>query len=123
ESHIDVPIWRYDSEALRDGLYVASNTTEVMCIQLPSLSRGVPLRTWKLRFEFSVNQVEIDPSNNLLVVLSRAPGSLTDPHHVALHLRRFPTIHLIPALQPLSFFRLLPSHGTPSTLFESWVLC
>ncbi|KAF9510328.1 hypothetical protein BS47DRAFT_88645 [Hydnum rufescens UP504] len=80
-----------------------------MCIQLPSLSRGVPLRTWTLKFEFCFDQAEIDPTNNLLVVLPRrvscvhmhcalfccynlsriyrAPGSLTDPHHSALYLR------------------------------------
>ncbi|KAF9510338.1 hypothetical protein BS47DRAFT_1487518 [Hydnum rufescens UP504] len=66
ESRIDMPIWHYGLDALRDGIYAFPNSTEVICIQLPSLSRGVPLRTWTLKFEFPVDQVEIHPSNNLL---------------------------------------------------------
>jgi hypothetical protein len=70
ESLIDIPIWPYSLDTLREGIYATSNTTEVLCIQLPSLSRGIPLRTWTLGFEFPVHEVEIDPSNNLLVILS-----------------------------------------------------
>ncbi|KAF9511775.1 hypothetical protein BS47DRAFT_1486687 [Hydnum rufescens UP504] len=53
ESHIDVPIGNDGLYALRDG------------------TRGLPLRMWTLGFEFPVDEVEIDPSNNLLVVLFR----------------------------------------------------
>jgi hypothetical protein len=70
ESRIDVPRWNHNS-TLREGIYAISNTTEVVCIQLPSLSRGTPLRMWTLEFEFPVHEIDIDPSNNLLVVLSR----------------------------------------------------
>ncbi|KAF9504923.1 hypothetical protein BS47DRAFT_1386114 [Hydnum rufescens UP504] len=88
ESYIDVPIWRYGLDALREGVYATSNTTEVLCIQLPSLSRGVPLRTWTLLFEFFVHEIEIDPSNNLLVILSMtSPLQGSDVREAALHLR------------------------------------
>jgi hypothetical protein len=70
ESHVDIPSWN-DNSALREDIYAISNDTEVVCIQLPSLNRGVPLRTWTLGFEFRVREIDIDPSNNLLVVLSR----------------------------------------------------
>jgi hypothetical protein len=101
ESHIDAPNWRY---VLREGIYVSANTTKVVCIQLPYLNRGVLLRTWTLGFEFPVPEIEIDPSNNLLVVVSRRVSyvhmesvfcykvsriyrDLADLHLIALHLR------------------------------------
>ncbi|KAF9510322.1 hypothetical protein BS47DRAFT_1487506 [Hydnum rufescens UP504] len=85
ESRIDLPAWRSLTKTLRGGVYATSNATEMTCIQLPSLSRGVPLRTWKLTFEPRVHQTEIDPSNNLLVVLALMRES--PPDSFALHLR------------------------------------
>ncbi|KAF9514409.1 hypothetical protein BS47DRAFT_881028 [Hydnum rufescens UP504] len=78
ESRIDLPISRALLEP-REGIYAISNYTEVICIQLPSLHRGVPLRMWTLGFEFPVDLVEIDPSNNLLVALFTIPRSAINP--------------------------------------------
>ncbi|KAF9510326.1 hypothetical protein BS47DRAFT_1348119 [Hydnum rufescens UP504] len=107
ESRIDVPIRGYRLKTLCQGIYAISNVTEVICIQLPSLSRGVPLRMWTLGLGFPVEEIEIDPSNNLLAVLPmrvsyvhmgslcrlnlsqicRTLRSWLDPSHITLHLR------------------------------------
>ena len=66
-----VSIWWRKSVGLREGIYMIVNDTEVVCIQLPSHARGVPLHTWKLgNFGFDVSDAEIGPCNDLLVVLS-----------------------------------------------------
>ena len=71
ESRMNVPIWMRHSDSLCEGIYMIASHVGVACIQLPSLTRGVPLRIWKLEnFEFYVTEAEISPCNNLLAVLS-----------------------------------------------------
>ena len=38
-------------------------------VQLPSRIRGIPMRQWTLRFEFSVRDFSMDPSQDLLVAI------------------------------------------------------
>jgi hypothetical protein len=38
-------------------------------VQLPSHIRGIPMRQWTLRFDFSVRDFTMDPSQNLLVMI------------------------------------------------------
>ncbi|KAF9510330.1 hypothetical protein BS47DRAFT_1348128 [Hydnum rufescens UP504] len=69
--HMDGPLQGSDSGGLCQGIFVTYEYARVHCIQLPHPMRGIPFRTWTLDdFEFPVHQIAIDPSNNLLVVLS-----------------------------------------------------
>jgi hypothetical protein len=38
-------------------------------VQLPSRIRGIPMRQWTLRFDFSVRDFSMDPSQDLLVTI------------------------------------------------------
>ncbi|KAF9511745.1 hypothetical protein BS47DRAFT_1139583 [Hydnum rufescens UP504] len=72
ESHIRVPFQYEDFGILCQGIIAMFNLKSVCCIQLPHLMRGIQFRTWTLGdFSFPIYQIEIDPSNNLLVVMSR----------------------------------------------------
>jgi hypothetical protein len=62
----------YDFGVLSQGIFATFNRNRVYCVQLPRLMQGIPLRTWVLEgFAFPVTQIEVDPSNDLLVVLSK----------------------------------------------------
>ena len=72
ESRIDIEIDNPKLEVVREGVYALANDSEVACTQFPSVTRGIPLRTWKLGdFGFPISGIEISPSNNLLVIESR----------------------------------------------------
>jgi hypothetical protein len=75
ESRMTFSTGRHGISVLREGVYALISDDEVTCIQLPSLTRGVHLRVWKLGslgFPGSeVYSIEISPSNNLLVLVSK----------------------------------------------------
>jgi hypothetical protein len=72
ESHVDAPPLHHDLHVLCQGIFAMFDHKRVYCIQLPHLTRGILCQEWTLKdFSFSVDQIEIDPSNNLLVVVSR----------------------------------------------------
>ncbi|KAF9512480.1 hypothetical protein BS47DRAFT_1382975 [Hydnum rufescens UP504] len=75
ESHVDAPPRDGISNAfgvLCQGIFAMFDSKRVYCIQLPHLVRGTLFRRWTLDgFAFPVDQIEIDPCNNLLLVLSR----------------------------------------------------
>ena len=72
ESRIDIEIDIPTFRVVREGVCALANDSEVVCIQFPSVARGIPLRTWKLgNFGFPISDIEISPSNNLLVIESR----------------------------------------------------
>jgi hypothetical protein len=81
ESQIHVPLQYNDFSILCQGIFATFNLKSVCCIQLPHLMRGIQFRTWTLRdFSFPIRQIEIDPSNNLLVVVSRQVSWLIGNH-------------------------------------------
>jgi hypothetical protein len=71
EFHIDVPPQYSGFGILCQGIFATFNLKSVCCIHLPHVMRGIQFRTWTLGdFSFPIHQIEIDPSNNLLVVAS-----------------------------------------------------
>ena len=38
-------------------------------VQLPSRLRGIPMRQWRLIFDFNVRDFSMDPSQDLLVII------------------------------------------------------
>jgi hypothetical protein len=76
ESPIKAPQYS-DFGILCEGIFATFDHHGVYCIQLPHLTRGILFRTWTLGdFAFIICQIEIDPSNDLLVVESRQAPSL-----------------------------------------------
>ena len=72
ESRMAFSIKHFGASALCGGIYAFVHDGEVTCIQLPSPVRGVPLRVWRLGslgFPGEISAIEINPSNNLLVVV------------------------------------------------------
>ncbi|KAF9510327.1 hypothetical protein BS47DRAFT_1487509 [Hydnum rufescens UP504] len=90
ESRVDAPLPSSDFGVICEGIFATFDYWRVYCIQLPHLMRGIPFREWTLKkFSFPIDEIEIDPSNNLLVVVSMAvdhpdPAALKT---VTLHLR------------------------------------
>ncbi|KAF9514407.1 hypothetical protein BS47DRAFT_1485129 [Hydnum rufescens UP504] len=69
----------YGFGILCQGILATSDLKSVHCIQLPHLVRGIQLRRWTLdNLPFPIYGIEIDPSNDLLVVVSRESADL-DP--------------------------------------------
>jgi hypothetical protein len=62
----------YNASVICQGIFARFDRESVCCIQLPHLVRGTLFRRWVLDdFAFPIHHIEIDPGNNLLVVLSR----------------------------------------------------
>ena len=53
-------VWAHNRELERDAIDV---------VQLPARLRGVPMRQWTLRFDFTVQSFAMDPSQDLLVTI------------------------------------------------------
>ncbi|KAF9510333.1 hypothetical protein BS47DRAFT_1384007, partial [Hydnum rufescens UP504] len=123
ESRIDGSLQGSSSGALSQGIFITYTDKNVYCIQLPHPTRGIPFRTWMLDdFEFGINQVQIDPSNNLLVVLSRQVSSLIGNYSSVKFASNlyFPIMVLIRE-PPITFFvQFSQTRGT--TWSESWVV-
>jgi hypothetical protein len=43
--------------------------TEIDCVQLPSRLRGISIRQWTLKFDFTIRDFGMDPSQDLLVTI------------------------------------------------------
>jgi hypothetical protein len=73
ESSIGVPFPDQGLSILRHGIFVTFDIE----IQLPHLIRGIRFRIWMLKdFTFPIHEIEIDPSNNHLVVVSGQVASV-----------------------------------------------
>jgi hypothetical protein len=72
EARLPAPPHDDDFGILSQGIFATFDRNKVYCMLLPHLMRGIPLRTWaRGGFGFPISQIEIDPSNNLLVLVSR----------------------------------------------------
>jgi hypothetical protein len=70
ESHVAAPPLANNSGVLCQGILATFDHRSVYCIQLPHPTRGILSREWTLEdFSSPIDQIEIDPSNNLLVVV------------------------------------------------------
>ncbi|KAF9510339.1 hypothetical protein BS47DRAFT_1384011 [Hydnum rufescens UP504] len=90
ESRVDAPLPSSDFGIICEGVFAMFDYRRVYCIQLPHLMRGIPFREWTLKkFSFPIHEIEIDPSSNLLVVVSMAVDHPDPPavKTVTLHLR------------------------------------
>ncbi|KAF9511768.1 hypothetical protein BS47DRAFT_1346358 [Hydnum rufescens UP504] len=102
-----------DFGIVSQGIFATSDRSGVYCIQLPRPMQGIPLRTWVLGgFAFPITQIEIDPSNNLLVVLSRT-FLRPDVHNVALYLHTLSGNHPHPRVRNHILFQFLQTRSTP----------
>jgi hypothetical protein len=50
---------------------------EIVCVQLPSRLRGISMHQWTLRFDFSLRDFGMDPSQDLLVTIESRYVRLT----------------------------------------------
>ncbi|KAF8266414.1 hypothetical protein EI94DRAFT_1733136 [Lactarius quietus] len=65
-----------------------SGSNAIDFVQLPSRLRGIPMRQWTLRFDFSVRDFSMDPSQDLLVTIENFRN---DPNLFRIHLRTLST--------------------------------
>jgi hypothetical protein len=67
ESHLEIPGW--GPYLMVDGIFVTLGRNSVICVQLPSQIRELPLKVWTLP-DIHAHGFAADPRNDLLVLVT-----------------------------------------------------